>query len=41
MLKGRYIVFEGVVGTGKTTQSKRFTESLQVHFPEREINLNH
>ncbi len=30
-------MFEGVVGTGKTTQSKRFTESLQHHFPEREI----
>ena len=37
MPKGCYIVFEGVVGTGKTTQSKRFAEVLQTHFPDREI----
>ena len=37
MQKGCYIVFEGVVGTGKTTQSKRFAEALQQHFPDREV----
>lgn len=36
-MSGCYIVFEGVVGAGKTTQSKRFAESLQEHFPDREI----
>lgn len=36
-MKGCYIVFEGVVGAGKTTQSKRLVESLRVQFPEREI----
>lgn len=34
---GCYIVFEGVVGTGKTTQSKRLLESLRRCYPEREI----
>lgn len=37
MHQGRYIVFEGVVGTGKTTQSKRLVEELKKRFPEREI----
>lgn len=36
-MKGCYIVFEGVVGTGKTTQSQLFVESLKDHFPDREI----
>jgi dTMP kinase len=37
MSKGVYIVFEGVVGTGKTTQSKRLVEELQQRFPDREV----
>lgn len=37
MTSGCYIVFEGVVGTGKTTQSKRLVEELKKRFPEREI----
>lgn len=37
MQKGHYIVFEGVVGTGKTTQSKRLLAVLRARFPEREI----
>lgn len=37
MNTGRYLVFEGVVGTGKTTQSKRLVEALKERFPEREI----
>lgn len=37
MATGCYIVFEGVVGTGKTTQSKRLAEILRAHFPDREI----
>ncbi|MFH1565806.1 MAG: dTMP kinase [bacterium] len=32
-----YIVFEGVVGTGKTTQSQRLAEWLQKLFPERPV----
>ncbi len=32
-----YIVFEGVVGTGKTTQSKLLVAYLKARFPEREI----
>ncbi len=32
-----YIVFEGVVGTGKTTQSKLLHEALQQRIPKREI----
>lgn len=37
MTPGRYLVFEGVVGTGKTTQSKRLLEELKKRFPEKEI----
>ena len=37
MPSGCYIVFEGVVGSGKTTQSKRLVEVLRSRFPEREI----
>ena len=37
MPKGLYIVFEGVVGTGKTTQSKLLVEDLKQRFPDREI----
>ena len=37
MTTGRYIVFEGVVGTGKTTQSKRLVEELKKQFPEKEV----
>ncbi len=32
-----YIVFEGVVGTGKSTQSKKLVEKLQGQYPEREV----
>lgn len=32
-----YIVFEGVVGTGKSTQSKLLTAYLKARFPEREV----
>lgn len=32
-----YIVFEGVIGTGKTTQSKLLTAYLKARFPEREV----
>lgn len=34
---GFYIVFEGVVGTGKTTQSKKLTEFLKRKFPQKEV----
>lgn len=37
MTKGCYIVFEGVVGAGKTTQSKQFAQVLQDRYPDREI----
>ena len=37
MPRGLYIVFEGVVGTGKTTQSKLLVEDLKERFPDREI----
>lgn len=33
--KGFYIVFEGVVGTGKTSQSKKLAEFLKPKFPNR------
>lgn len=36
-MKGCYIVFEGVVGTGKTTQSKQLQTYLAHRFPEREV----
>jgi dTMP kinase len=37
MTKGLYIAFEGVVGTGKTTQSKRLVEELKQRFPNRVV----
>lgn len=37
MSRGVYIVFEGVVGTGKTTQSKLLVERLKENYPDREI----
>ena len=37
MPTGIYIVFEGVVGTGKTTQSKRLVEELKQRYADREI----
>ena len=36
-MNGRYIVFEGVVGTGKTTQSKMLVDYLTTQFPGREV----
>lgn len=36
-MKGCYIVFEGVVGTGKTTQSKQLQAYLAHRFPDREV----
>lgn len=32
-----YIVFEGTVGTGKSTQSKILVEKLQAQYPDREM----
>lgn len=32
-----YIVFEGVVGTGKTTQSKRLAVYLQEMYPDKTV----
>jgi len=32
-----YIVFEAIVGTGKTTQSKKLVEYLQKKYPERQV----
>lgn len=36
-MKGVYIVFEGIVGCGKTTQSKLLLEYLQTKFPDRKV----
>lgn len=35
--KGFYIVFEGIVGCGKTTQSKLLVERLREEFPKKEV----
>ncbi len=35
--QGFYIVFEGTVGSGKTTQSKRLVEYLKKKFPNRSV----
>ncbi|MBI2414659.1 dTMP kinase [candidate division WWE3 bacterium] len=32
-----YIVFEGVIGTGKTTQSKKYLDYLKNKFPQKQI----
>lgn len=37
MQNGLYIVFEGVVASGKTTQSKRLYEHLKVKFPNKQV----
>ncbi|MCW1891615.1 MAG: dTMP kinase [Candidatus Uhrbacteria bacterium] len=37
MSRGMYIVFEGVVGTGKTTQAKLLVERLKQQYPDREV----
>ncbi len=37
MSKGYYIVFEGVVGTGKSTQSKQLQAYLTDRFPDRQV----
>lgn len=37
MREGLYLAFEGVVGSGKTTQSKLLYRYLKGKFPEREI----
>ena len=32
-----YIVFEGLVGSGKTTQAKKFVEYLREKYPDRDV----
>jgi dTMP kinase len=34
-----YIAFEGVVGTGKSTQSKKLLAHLQERYPDKHIEL--
>lgn len=37
IMKGIYIVFEGIVGSGKTTQSKLLVKRLRNEFPEKDV----
>ena len=37
MSKGKYIVFEGIVGTGKTTQSKKLYQYFKKQYPRKKI----
>lgn len=37
--KGLYIVIEGTIGTGKTTQSKKLTNWLKEQYPNKEVTL--
>lgn len=37
MNTGKYVVFEGIAGTGKTTQSKLLVEYLRENYPEHEV----
>jgi dTMP kinase len=36
-MRGYYIIFEGIVGTGKSTQSKKLVETLKKEFPKTEV----
>ncbi|MEK6917028.1 MAG: dTMP kinase [Nanoarchaeota archaeon] len=38
-MKGIYIVLEGIVGTGKTTQATKLHEYLKKKFPDRQVLL--
>ena len=38
-MSGMYIVFEGVVGSGKSTQSKKLFDFLKKEFPDKDIIL--
>lgn len=38
-MKGFYIVFEGIVGTGKSTQSKKLLEEMKKRYPTRKVIL--
>jgi dTMP kinase len=38
-MKGLYVIFEGIVGTGKSTHSKKLCEYLKKKYPNREIIL--
>jgi dTMP kinase len=40
-MKGSYIVFEGIVGTGKSTQSRKLYDYLKKKLSDREIVLTH